>query len=109
MPNCGTRAAETTQACALPPPPAGAIPHEGRGMAVPAHDGLVQPVDTLLCALGMLAGEGAAHQDALQGLGHVEPGPGERGVEREDAVLQEPAHQLIAAVSRQIVPDQEQA
>jgi hypothetical protein len=61
-------------------------------MAVPPDHRLVQPVDELVGALGMLAAESAALQDALEGLGHVEPGARERRVERPDAVLQQPAH-----------------
>ena len=57
----------------------------------------------------MLTAEGTADQDPLQRLGHVEPGAGERGVERHNAVLEQPAHHVVPALPRAIVPDQEQS
>src|SRR5258705_10232686 len=109
MSNSGARAAKTTQACALAPSAAGAIPDEWGGMAIPTSHRLLEPVDELFGALGMLARKGTAHQNALQRLRHVEPGPRPRGVERPDAVLQQPAHQVVTAMAGQIVPDQEEA
>ena len=56
----------------------------------------------------MLPGEGAAHDDALHRLGHVEPGTRQWRVERQNAVLEQPAHHGIGQVPSQIVPDQDQ-
>ena len=56
----------------------------------------------------MLARERAAVQNALQRLGHIEPGTGQRGIERQDAVLEQPADQVVAQVPRQIVPHHQQ-
>ncbi len=77
-------------------------------MLVPPSDGLLEPVDDLLSRLRMLTGEGATHDDALQRLGHIQPGARERRVERQNAVLQQPAHHLVGQVPREIVPDQDQ-
>ena len=78
-------------------------------VAVPARHGLLQPVDDLLSALGMRPDEGAAHDDALQRLGHVEPRARDRRVEGQDAALQQPAHHVVRQMPRQIIPDQDQA
>src|SRR6266566_3273686 len=75
------RAAKSTKTSALESPPPLAIPHKGRWLLVPACHRLLQPVDHLLSALGMLAGEGAPHNGALQRLGHVEPRAANRRVE----------------------------
>src|SRR5258708_40170422 len=51
-------------------------------MFVPTRHGLLQPVDDLLCILGMLSSQSARDNDALHGLGHSEPGTANRRVER---------------------------
>src|SRR3712207_7937454 len=53
--------------------------------------------------------EGATLEDALDGLGHVEPAAAERGVERHGAVPAEPEHHLGALVAGEVVPHQQEA
>ena len=69
-----------------PPLPALAVPVEGRGLPVPGLCGLLEPAADLGGAPRVLAVEGAPLEDALDGLGHVQPAAAERGVERHDAV-----------------------
>src|SRR5947209_19897493 len=103
------RAAESAQSCTLTSAAALAIPHKGSWMFIPASYGLLQPVNDVLGRLGMLSSESAAHNDALQRLGHIEPGTGKRRVQRQNAMLQQPANHIIAQVSLEIVPDQDEA
>src|SRR5215210_8875692 len=67
------------------------VPGERGRVGIPAGDRVVEPGDELVLGLGMLALEGAADEDALDRLGEVQPGTAERGVERQDAVLEQPA------------------
>src|SRR4051794_41967945 len=78
-------------------------------MPVPRFGGLLEPSADLCWALRMLAVERAPLEDALDGLGHVQPTAAERGVERHDAVLAEPDHHLGILVAGEVVPYQEQA
>src|SRR3954452_10567543 len=86
-----------------------AVPDERGGVGVPARDRVVEPGDQVVLGLGMLAVEGAADDDPLDGLGHVQPGAADRGVERHDPVLEEPAEDGPTQVAGQVVPDQEHA
>src|SRR4029450_8012584 len=92
-----------------PPLPALAIPEEGRGLPVPGTRGLLEPGADLGGALRVLPVGGATLEDALDGLGHVEPTAAERGVERHDAVPAQPEHHLGALVAAEIVPHQQEA
>src|SRR3982751_1158255 len=105
------RAAEGVCIAALLSPPLAtlAIPQEGRGLPVPGLRRLLEPGADLRRALRMLAVERAPLEDALDGLGHVQPAAAERGVERHDAVLAEPDHHLGILVAGEVVPYQEQA
>ena len=107
MHDSGPRAAESSQPCTFASSSSLAIPDKRSGLLVPASYGLLQPLDDLLGRLGMLASQSAAHNDALQRLGHIEPGTGDRRVKRQNAVLQQPANHIIAQVSLEIVPDQD--
>ena len=78
-------------------------------MGVPAGDGVVEPGDQVILGLGMVALEGAADDDPLDRLGQVQPGAAERGIQRHDAVLGQPADDRPAEVAGQVVPDQEEA
>src|SRR6185437_15325905 len=91
-PAAGAGAAEgaTALAGALPAGGALAAPFEGRRRPVPACHSLLQPRHHLLGAGRVLADEGAADEDALDGLGHVQPGAAERRVEEADAALGAP-------------------
>lgn len=78
-------------------------------MPVPRLGGLLEPGADLCRALRMLAIERAPLQDALDGLGHVQPAAAERRVERHDPVLAKPDHHLGRLVSGKVVPDEEHA
>ena len=84
-----------------------AAPLEGGGVGVPAARGRFEPVDDVVWGRRGLAGEGAADEDALDRLGHVQPGAAEWGVERHDAVFNQPQHERGGLVAAEIVPDQE--
>src|SRR4028118_1002795 len=77
-----------------PPLPALAVPEEGRGLSVPGLGSPLEPAGDLGRAPRVLAVEGASLEDALDGLGHVQPTAAERGVERHDAVPAKPDHHL---------------
>ena len=78
-------------------------------MPVPRLGGLLEPSADLCRALRMLAIERAPLQDALDGLGHVQPAAAERRVERHDPVLAKPDHHLGRLVPGEVVPDEEHA
>src|SRR3954471_20413415 len=77
-------------AAACAPELALAGPLEGGGVGVPAARRRLEPVDDVVRGGRVLAGERATDEDALDGFGHVEPGAAERGVQRHDAVLDQP-------------------
>src|SRR3954451_5805446 len=85
-----------------------AAPLEGSGVGVPAARGGFEPVNDVVRGAGVLAGEGATDEDALDRLGHVQPGAAERGVERHDAVLDQPEDQARGLVAAQVVEDEQQ-
>src|SRR3954452_13819494 len=68
-------AAETAGIAALLSPslPAFAVPEERRGLPVPGLRRLLEPGANLGRVLWMLAVERALLEDALDGLGHVQP------------------------------------
>jgi len=80
-----------------------ATPAKGRRMPIPALDGLGEPPLERLGVGGVLTGKCSPLDDALQRLGHVEPGPGGRRLVQEDGVLRTPLHQRVALMSCQIV------
>jgi len=63
-----------------------AAPSERRRVGVPASGGRFEPVHDLLRGIWRLAFEGAADEDPLDRLGHVQPGAAQRGVQRHDAM-----------------------
>src|SRR6266702_2137481 len=80
-----------------------AAPDERRRMPIPALDGVGEPAHERLGVSRVLTGERPPLDDALQRLGHVEPGASGRRVEQEDAVLSTPLHQAVTLVPCQIV------
>src|SRR3954447_21519781 len=86
-----------------------AVPDERRGVGVPAGGRVVEPGDQAVLGPRLLSVEGAADDDPLDGLGHVQPGAADRRVERHDAMLEEPADDGRAQVAGQVIPDQEQS
>src|SRR4051812_14857853 len=108
--SAGTGAAEgmvVALAAALASEQALAGPLEGCGIGVPAARGGFEPVDDVVWARRGLASECAADEDPLDRLGHVQPGAAERGIERHDAVLNQPEHEGRGLVAAEIVQDQE--
>src|SRR5215217_4176144 len=85
------------------------MPDERGWGGIPAGDGVVEPGDQVVLGLRMLAVEGAADDDPLDRLSEIQPGAAERGVERHDAVPEQPADDRPAQVAGQIVPDQEES
>src|SRR3954466_3025210 len=93
----------------LPPPLAAlAVPDKGGGLAVPGLSSLLEPSADLGGRLGMLARQGPALEDALDGLGHVEPTAAERRIERHNAVLAQPQRHFCTLMTGKIVPHQQQ-
>jgi len=84
-----------------------AVPDEGGRVGIPAGDGVVEPGDQVVLGLGMVSLQCSPHEDALDRLGHVQPGTAERGVERHDAVVEQPANDRPTQVAGQVVPDEQ--
>ena len=80
-----------------------AAPDERGPIPIPALDCLGEPPLERLNVSRVLTGKRTPLDDALQRLGHVEPGTGGGRPEQEDAVLSTPLHQTVALMSRQIV------
>jgi len=91
----------------LPAQSAFAAPDKGGRCLVPATRHRLQIGDDGLRGLGLLSVQSTPDENALDGFGHVEPGTAQRGIERQDAVLDQPAHHLGGAVSGQVIPDQQ--
>src|SRR4051794_6510762 len=108
--SAGTGATEgvvVTLMAALAPEVALAGPLERRGVGVPAAGGRFEPAHDVGWRVRRLSFEGAADEDALDGLGHVQPGAAEWGVERHDAMFDQPEHEGRGLVAAQVVEDQE--
>ena len=71
-----------------------AFPDEGRWIAVPANDSVFEPLDDLLSGFGVLTSQRTRYNDPLHRLCHVEPGARKWSVERHDAMMKEPDHQI---------------
>jgi len=82
-------------------------PLEWRGVGVPAARGGFEPVDDVVRGGQCLAGQRPANEDALDGFGHVQPGAAERGVQRHDAVRDQPQHEGRSLVAGQVVQNQQ--
>ena len=67
-----------TSTGALAPRGAFAAPLERGGSRVPPYHRRLEPVFQVLGALGMLTHQRPADDDALDGLGHVQPGAPQR-------------------------------
>src|SRR3954451_3830245 len=91
-----------------PPLAALAVPDKGGGLAVPGLDSLLEPCADLGGRLGMLARQGPALEDALYGLGHVQPTTAERGIKRHNAVLAQRQHHVGTLMAGEIVPHEQQ-
>lgn len=51
----------------------------------------------------MLPFQGTSHDDALNGLTHIEPGAAKRRVEGHDSMLTQPHHETGRVVSTQVI------
>jgi len=70
-----------------------AAPDEGCRLKIPATRGGFQPFNDLGWTLWVLAFQCPAFDDTLDGLSHIQPGPAQRRVERNDAVVEQPDHE----------------
>ena len=86
-----------------------AAPDERRRRGIPAVGGVLQVRDDFGHGLGVLAVQGAVLEDALHGLGHVQPRAAQRREQRHDPMGKEPQDQLTGSVADQVVEDEEQA
>src|SRR6188768_3498607 len=68
-------------------------PLEGGGVGIPAPGGGFEPLDDVVRRGRRLAGQRATDEDTLDRLGHVQPGAAERGVQRHDAMGDQPEDQ----------------
>lgn len=82
-------------------------PDEGCGVGIPAACRGFEPVDDVVGGGWGLSIKGAADEDALDRLGHVQPGATERGVQRHDAMLDQPEDKARGLVAGQVVEDQQ--
>lgn len=105
----GTRASQGMFALptALTAQRAFTAPDKGSGLAVPAASHGLQIVNDGLGRLWLLTIEGAADENALDRFGHVEPGTAQRGIERQDPLLDQPAHHFCRTMPGQVIPDQQ--
>jgi len=94
-------------ACPLPPGLSLATPEKRRRLTVPATSGRLQPLDNLLWRLRMLAIQGPALADPLHGFRHVQPRAAQRGIERHDAMREQPQHEGSRGMPGEIVEHQE--
>jgi len=106
-----TGAAQGVASCSgsLTPCRSFAAPLERSGGCVPAADGRGEPVLQVLGALGILTRQRPADYDALDRLGHVQPGAAQRGVERHHPMGAQPADHLRRLMAGEIVPNEQRA
>src|SRR4249920_272869 len=106
----GTGASESvemTLTAALASKLALAAPDERCRIGVPAARGRFEPAHDVRWRVRRLPIEGAADEDALDGLGHVQPGATQRRVQGHDAVRDQPEDERWRLVTAQIVEHQE--
>ena len=82
-------------------------PDKGSRFPVPAASHRLQIGDDRLRGLWLLPVQGTPNENALDGFGHVEPGAAQRGIERHDPLLDQPAHHIRGPMSGQVIPDQQ--
>jgi hypothetical protein len=71
------------------------MPDKRRGLAVPGLGGLLEPGADLGGRLGMLACQGPALEDALDGLRHVQPTAAERRIDHDRLRLAQPSRTIM--------------
>ena len=89
------------------PLPAFAVPDKRRRLRIPAPRRLLEPAADRRRAVGMLPGERAALEHALDRLRHVEPAAAHGRVQGHDALREQPQHQFGCLVTGKIVPHQQ--
>lgn len=82
-------------------------PDERRGMPIPGGRGLLQPLNEIDWALGMGSRECPGLQDVLDALGHVQPRPRNRRIQRHDAVIHQPEHEFRGFVAGKVIQHKE--
>lgn len=106
----GTGAAERvvmTSTAPLASELAFAAPDERCRIGIPAARGLFEPAHDVCWRVRRLPFEGTADEDALDGLGHVQPGATQRRVQGHDPVRDQPEDERGGLVAAQIVEHQE--
>src|SRR5579859_6200301 len=86
-----------------------ATPFEWRRIGVPRACSGFEPFDQLRRVGWRLSGQCTPGQDPLDGLGHVQPRSAQRGIERHNAVFEQPHHKARCQVAGEVVHDQQQA
>jgi len=84
-----------------------ASPDEGCGIGIPAACGRFEPVDEVVGTRRGLSGESAADEDALDRLGHVQPGAAQGRIQRHDSVCDQPEDQARRLVASEVVQHQQ--
>ncbi len=82
-------------------------PDKGGRVSVPIASGGLEPGDDFLWCSGVLTSKSAPGENALDGLGHVQPATSDGGVEGHNAVLHQPTDQLGALVTGKIIQNKE--
>src|SRR5579872_1073887 len=85
-----------------------AVPHERSGVSIPARGGVLEPGNELGRSLRVLSIQGSPADNALDGLGHVQPRSTQWRVQRHHAMSEQPGDDRRTQVACQIVPDEQQ-
>src|SRR5579859_7969992 len=80
-------------------------PFEWGGISVPGVSRSFQPTDEFGWIGRRLTGQRAVGEDPLDGLGHVQPGPAERRVQRHHAMFEQPHDEARGEVPLEVVHD----
>ncbi len=84
-------------------------PNQGSWSCIPAGHRVLQPGDNLCGGLRMLTIQCPSTQDALDGLGHVQPRSAEGCVKRHDPMREQPDDHRHTQMTSQVVPDQNES
>jgi len=82
---------------------------EWRRVCVPGASCGLQPLDQLRRVGRRLSSQCTASHDALDGLGHVEPGTAEGRVQRHDAMVEQPHHEACGKMAGEVIRHQQEA
>src|SRR5258708_38905657 len=84
-----------------------ASPDEGRGMSVPAFNRVTEPIFEDLHIVDVMTRQRPSLDNALDRLGHVEPGACVRRGKQQDPMFSTPLRHARALVPSEILPDQQ--